>query len=219
MGVFARISDIINANLNAILDKAENPDKMIRLIVAEMEDTLTEIKASAAEVVADRIRVERDLGRCTDKAADWNSKAELAVRKGREDLAREALEQRMALTRQAESLQTRLEELNTIGQQYQTDIGRIEEKLRLAYERQRALIASHKSLVNRHAVEERIYKVNTASAFARFDRYESRLDRLQAETEILADSNRSLEQHFAELEQDSSLDLELAALQEKVAAS
>jgi phage shock protein A len=95
MGIFSRLSEIINSNINAMLDKAENPEKMVKLMIHEMEDTLTEIKSAAAEVVADRIRLTRLVSAENKRKLDWESKAQLAMSKGREDLAREALEQKL----------------------------------------------------------------------------------------------------------------------------
>lgn len=217
MGIFSRMSDIVNANLNAMLDKAEHPEKMVKLMICEMEDTLTELKATAASVVADRVRHERELSACVARTKDWSAKAELAMQKSREDLAREALEQKLALEQRRVQLESRLAELTAISSQYQDDLARLEEKLRTAKARQRVMIANHKSLLTRRQVEEQIYKVNTSGAFARFDNYESKMDRLHGENEILAQSNRTLEERFVDLEVSGRVDDELAELRERVA--
>ncbi len=219
MGVISRISDIVNANVNAVLDRAEDPEKMVRLIIAEMEDTLIEIKSSSAEVVADRVRIERELSHSQRQFEQWNRKAELALSKGHEDLAKEALAQGLSCRERSDALQQRLTELQAIASQYLDDIGRLEDKLRLAQQRQRLMVAKHVSLLNRKKVEERIYKVNTTGALARFERYEGRMDRLHAETEILAQSNQTLDQKFRSLEHEGELQREFEALQEKVAAT
>jgi len=185
MGIFSRLSEIVNSNINAMLDKAEDPEKMVRLMIHEMEDTLTEVKSAAAEVVADKLRLTRAVKGEKDRAADWDRKAQLAVEKGREELARSAVEQKLACDNKIANLEKRLGEVEVLVGQYQEDIGRLENKLANARSRQRTLIASHKSAVNRKRVEEKIYKVNTTGAFARFEHYEKRIDRYNAEAEVI----------------------------------
>lgn len=219
MGIFSRITEIVNSNINAMLDKAEDPEKMVKLMINEMEDTLTEVKSAAAEVVADKIRLTRVVKAETDRAAEWEGRAQLAVEKGREDLAREALEQKMASENKAGQYQTRLTEVEALVKQYQGDIARLEEKLTSARNRQRTLIASHHSAVNRRRVEEKIYKLNTSGAFAKFENYENRIDRFNAEAEVLHTSNTSLEQKFEDLAQGKSVDDELAKLKAKMAGA
>lgn len=122
MGIFSRITEIVNSNINAMLDKAEDPEKMVKLMIYEMEDTLTEVKSAAAEVVADRIRLNRVLDAERKRQTDWGAKATLAVEKGREDLAREALEQRMASDRKISQHEARLAEVEGLVKQYHDDI-------------------------------------------------------------------------------------------------
>lgn len=209
MGIFSRISEIVNSNINAMLDKAENPEKMVKLMITEMEDTLIEIKSSAAEVVAERIRIERAAKRQRAKANEWEAKAALAVTKNREDLAREAVEQKLNYEAQAVSLESKQEELEKLVSQYQTDVARLEDKMASAKRRQKLLIASHNSAVNRKRVEEQIYQVNTSGAFARFDQYEQKIDRFNAEAEVYQVSNDSLEKKFQELENENVVNKEL----------
>lgn len=215
MGIFSRISEIVNSNINAMLDKAENPEKMVKLMITEMEDTLIEIKSAAAEVVAERIRVERAAKQQRDKVTEWENKAGLALQKGREDLAREAVEQKLDYQSQAESLEAKQAELEKMVAQYQDDVARLEEKLDSAKRRQRVLIASHKSASNRRRVEEQIYQVNTSGAFARFDQYEQKIDRFKAEAEIYQVSNDSLEKKFKDLENENVVEKELERIKAK----
>jgi len=219
MGIFSRITEIVNSNINAMLDKAEDPEKMVKLMINEMEDTLTEVKSAAAEVVADKIRLTRVVKAESNRAAEWEGRAQLAVEKGREDLAREAIEQKMASDNKAAQYQTRLAEVEALVKQYQGDIARLEEKLNSARNRQRTLIASHQSAVNRRRVEEKIYKLNTSGAFAKFENYESRIDRFNAEAEVFHTSNNTLEQKFNDLAQDKSVEDELSRLKAKMAGS
>lgn len=216
MGIFSRITEIINSNVNAMLDKAEDPEKMVKLMIHEMEDTLTEVKSAAAEVVADKIRLNRAVAAETKKKNDWEDRAALALEKGREDLAREAVEQRMECEKRLAHLDGRVAEVEGLVKQYQQDIARLEEKLGSARNRQRALIANHQSAVNRRRVEEKIYRLNTTGAFAKFENYENRIDRFNAEAEIMQTSNTSLEQQFHELAHGKEVDDELAKLKAKL---
>jgi len=217
MGIFSRLTDIINSNVNAILDQAEDPEKMVRLMIAEMEDALTEVKSSAAEVVAERIRLERQRELLIAKSGDWAEKAELALQKGREDLAKAALEQKLVAENETGTLSDRLNQIGGIVDDYQVDIGRLEEKLQSARSRQRLLVANHKRVRNRKMIENQIYKVNTSGAFGRFERYENRMDRMEAEAEVIAASNQGLEQEFRDMAQDNQVDAELKALKDKLA--
>ena len=216
MGIFSRITDIVNANINSMLDKAENPEKMVKLMIHEMEDTLTEVKSAAAEVVADQLRLKRNLDHEQKRRDDWESKATLAVEKGREDLAKEALEQKLDYDKRVEGIEKRLHEVQEIVKQYQLDITRLEEKLASARARQRSLITSHTSAMNRRKVEEKIYKLNTTGAFAKFENYEQRIDRFQAEAEVIQQSNRTLEDKFRDLQDDRDVEDELAKLKAKM---
>lgn len=218
MGIFSRITEIVNANINAMLDKAEDPEKMVKLMIHEMEDTLTEVKSAAAEVVADRLRLNRSIETQTRKANEWDSRAALALDRGREDLAREAVEQRMLCTKQIEALNSRLAEVEGLVTQYQGDISRLEEKLSSARTRQRSLIANHQSAMNRRLVEEKIHRLNTSGAFARFEQFENRIDRWNAEAEVMQRSNTNLEQKFIDLKHGTEVDAELAKLKAKLNA-
>lgn len=216
MGIFSRLSEIINSNINAMLDRAENPEKMVKLMIHEMEDTLTEVKSAAAEVVADRIRLTRLVTAEKTRKDDWEAKAQLALQKGREDLAREALEQKLESEKKEEVLQKRLGEVEDLVKQYQTDISRLEEKMANARNRQKMLIANHQSAVNRKKVEEKIYRLNTTGAFAKFENYENKIDRFNAEAEVSQLSNNALEKKFLDLEHSEEVDAELKRLKDSL---
>lgn len=216
MGMFSRFTEIINANINSMLEKAEDPEKMIKLMIFEMEDTLTEAKSAAAEVVADKLRVSRVVKSERGRRNEWEDRAELALSKGREELAREAIEQKMDCERKLESAETRLEEIEGLVTQYQSDISRLEEKLQNARTRQRALIASHNSAATRKRLEEKIYRLNTSGAFAKFEQYENRIDRWRAEAEVMRHSNNSLESKFRKLEHGKDVDSELQKLKDRI---
>lgn len=218
MGIFSRITEIVNSNINAMLDKAEDPEKMVKLMINEMEDTLTEVKSAAAEVVADKIRLNRNRTAESKRRDEWEARASLALEKGREDLAREAVEQRLESDKRLAAIDKRLAEVDGLVAQYQGDINRLEEKLAGARHRQRSLIANHQSAVNRRRVEEKIYRLNTSGAFAKFENFENRIDRFQAEAQLLNRANTTLEQKFHDLEHGKEVDAELAALKAKLAA-
>lgn len=217
MGIFSRITEIVNANINAMLDKAEDPQKMVKLMIHEMEDTLTEVKSAAAEVVADKLRLTRLLKNESERAKQWAAKAQLALEKGREDLAREALEQKVDAEKKMAHYHERLGEIEGLVAQYQGDITRLEEKLAGARARQQTLIASHRSAMNRRKVEDRIHRVNTSGAFARFEQYENRIDRWNAEADVMQHSNKTLDDKFSEMMHGNAVDDELAALKAKLA--
>lgn len=217
MGIFSRITEIVNSNINAMLDKAEEPEKMVKLMINEMEDTLTEVKSAAAEVVADKIRLTRIRATDGQRRDEWAKRATLALAKGRDDLAREAIEQKMECEKRLIHADTRIVEVESLVNQYQGDISRLEEKLVNARNRQRSFVTNHKSAVNRRKVEEKIYQVNSSGAFAKFENFESRIDRFNAESEVLHHANASLDQKFIDLEHGKEIDDELAKLKAKLA--
>jgi len=215
MGIFSRIGEIVNANINSMLDKAEDPAKMVKLMIHEMEDTLMEIKSSAAEVIADQKRLQRKIRHEVERRDDWADKAELALSKEREDLARQALEQKLLSVERLEAMRLRIKEIEGVADQYREDIGRLEEKLQNAKARQRALMAAQKKAETRKKVEEKIYQANSQGAFHRFEDYESRLARMEADAEILGHSNDTLEKKFRDLEHEQAVEKELEALKKQ----
>jgi len=216
MGIFSRLGEIINANISTMLEKAENPEKMIRLMIHEMEDTLTEVKSSAAEVIAERIRIERRLKTVRKNRDEWEQRAELALSKDRDDLAREALERKLLYENQTGQVELRLAEAEETVRQYQEDIARLEEKLKSAHTRQQELIAGMKLARQRKQVEDRLHQANNVGAFERFEAYTTRLDRMEAELEVSKTGNKdSLEDRFRELERSGDVETELASLKKK----
>ena len=215
MGIFSRLGEIINANISSMLERAEDPEKMIRLMIHEMEDTLTEIKSSAAEVIAERIRLERGLGELKKCASEWETRAELAITKDREDLAREAIERKLYYEAETGRLGERLKEADELVKQYQEDIAHLEEKLAGAHRRQKELAEKMKHARTRKKAEERIYQINTTGAFARFEQVNQRIDRIEAEHELARSRRPDLEDEFRELAQETDVDKELARLKKK----
>lgn len=218
MGIFTRFKDIINSNINAMLEKAEDPEKLIKLMIMEMEDTLVEVKANAAGVMASRKKVDRQLVGFRTKAEDWAAKAQLAVDKGREDLAREALMEKRRCYDRAEELERELAELDLLVAQYKDDIQALEDKLVEAREKHRVLVQRAIHANGRKKLQRQVRRADSADTIARFEALEMRIDRAEAEAELVNYGRKpSLEQQFAVLEQDEDIERELAALKSKKA--
>jgi len=217
MGIFSRMRDIINANINAMLEKAEDPEKLIKLMIQEMEDTLVEVKASCAGVMAARKRVERELEGALSARDRWDDNARLAISKDRDDLAREALLEKRRNQQRAESLERELTEHDALVAQYQDDIMQLEEKLASVREKQRILVQRHIHARKKLRAEHEIRRVETTDAFARFEMFENRIDRLEAEADLVNVARKpSLEEEFARLEGDDEVEEELRALKADV---
>lgn len=213
MNVFSRFRDIINSNMNAMLDRAEDPEKMIRLMIQEMEDTLVEIKASCAGAIAGRKKVERQLDEARHRAEAWGSKAELAINKGREDLAREALVEKKSRQERADLLEDEAQQYQDLVGQYQQDIVQLEGKLGTAREKQRILYQRHVHAQRKRRAQEEIRRVESSDAFIRFEQFENRIERMEAEADLVnAHRKTSLEDEISNLEHDEEIEKELEAL-------
>jgi phage shock protein A len=218
MGIFTRLTDIVNSNLNHILDKAEDPAKMIRLMVQEMEDTLVEVRSNAARVIADRKELERHLVRLEEAQADWYNKAELAVTKKREDLASSALVERSKLAEMATSLEGDRVPLEDALKKYETDILNLENKIKEAKAKKRSLVEREKSAVSQLKVRRNLYDNKIEDIMSRFDGVEKRVE----DTESLVEASemgraKSLNEEFADLEAQEKVAGELEELKAKVA--
>lgn len=215
MSIFTRVRDIISSNINAMLDKAEDPEKMVKMIIREMEDTLVEVKASCAGAMATKKKIQRDLDEVQKRAEDWGAKAQLAVDKGREDLAREALLEKRRHADRVDSLKKEQEQCDTLVDQYKHDIVQLEDKLAGAREKQRVLVQRHIRAQRHRATEEKIRKVDTADAMARFENFEHRIDRMEAEGDLVNHGRKpTLDDEFAKLGTDEDIEKELQALKQ-----
>jgi phage shock protein A len=215
MGIFTRFRDIINSNINAMLDKAEDPEKLIRLMIQEMEDTLVEIRASCADVMATKKRVQRAEEESHIRAREWGDRAQLAVNKGREDLAREALLEKRRYYERAEALKREASQADSLIEQYQADIVQLEDKLRAASEKQRMLVQRHAHARKKKRAQMDIRRVETTDAFIRFEQFENRIERMEAEADLVNFGRKpSLEEEFAGLETDEEIEKELQGLKE-----
>ncbi len=218
MGIFSRLSDIINSNVNSILDHAEDPQKIIRLIVQEMEETLVEVRTTAARMIAERKEADRRLQRVREAQADWDRKAELALRKGREDLSRAALMEKAKLAEVADALAEESAALAAALAQGEEDIGKLEAKLRDAKARQKAMLAREETANNRLRTRRTLHDPRLADAFTRFEHVERRIDRLEGEVESYdLGSKKTLSQEIADLEADAAIEAELDALKARLA--
>ena len=185
MGIFTRFRDIVSANLNAMLDRAEDPEKLIRLMIREMEDTLVELKASCAGVMANSRKIQRQLSEIRSRVRHWEERAEVAVNKGRDDLAREALVEKRRYTERADGLDRESMECDALIEQYQDDIRQLEQKLQSAREKQRVLVQRHIHANKRREAQEEIRRMDTSEAFMKFEQLENRIERMEAEADLV----------------------------------
>lgn len=225
MSIFSRLGDIINSNLNSMLDRAEDPEKMIRLVIQEMEDTLVEVRSAAAKTIADQKDAKRKLKKLEDAQREWERKAELALSKGREDLARGALMEKTKLTEMAAQLEEDLGQLDEALARHEDDVVKLESKLREARTKKATMQARHKTASNQLRVKRNLYDTRIDEAFERFDKMDARLDRIEGEAEALDlgrgpdGKGRTLSDEFAELEAEEGIEKELQALKAKLKGS
>lgn len=213
MGIFTRFRDIISSNINAMLDKAEDPEKLIRLMIREMEDTLIEIKASCAGVMASTKRVQRQLDAVRFREENWKDKAELAVNKGRDDLAREALIEKRRYSNRADALEKELMEFNALVEQYQDDMRQLEDKLGSARERQRVLVQRHIHANGKKRAQEEIRRMDNSDAILKFEEFENRIERMEAEADLVNFGRKpELEAEFDDLLFDEEIEKQLQNL-------
>jgi len=216
MGIFSRFTDIINSNINSILDKAEDPAKMVRLIIQEMEDTLVEVRSSSARTLADKKDLVRQIERFEKEATGWQAKAELALSKNREDLARGALLEKKKCTDSATSLNTELSHIEDHITKLQEDISQLQDKLSDAKARQKAILIREKTAQSRLKVKKNINTNKVNDALGRFDQYERKIDDIESQIESYDIGSKSLSDEISELETDDSIDSELAQLKAKL---
>lgn len=213
MGIFTRVRDIISSNLNTMLEKAEDPEKMVKLMIREMEDTLVEIKASCAGAMATKKKIQRESEDIGDRADAWANKAQMAVDKGREDLAREALLEKRRHTDRAASLKEELADCDGLVAQYQTDIQQLEDKIASAREKQRMLVQRHVRATGKMRTERNVRRLDSTDAMARFNTFEERIERMESDAELVNFGRKpSLDEEFRRLEDDDDIEAELKAL-------
>ena len=220
MGIFSRFSDIVNANINAVLEKAEDPEKIIRLMIQEMEDTLVEIRSAAAKCIADRKELGRHIEHLDREQSQWAERAELAVRREREDLARSALSEKQAIGDRVEQMTLELESLDGQLEKFNSDITQLQGKLDDAKTRQRSIVIRHKTASSQLSARKHIHDDRIDEMLFRFENAEQRIDRVESEAEAInLGRGKNLADEIADLEQDDRVEAELADLKSKVVDS
>ena len=218
MGIFTRFSDIVNSNINAILDKAEDPEKIVRLMIQEMEDTLVEVRSAAARSIADKKDLNRKLTALERDQDEWDSKAELALRKGREDLAKAALVEKSRATAAAEAVKADYQAVDEGLAKLNEDISRLEAKLQDAKARQKSLLARHKTANGRLAARRKIHENKIDDAMVRFEQYTRRIDDVEGRVEAYdMGLPKDLNHEIAGLAAEESIEKDFDALKKRVA--
>ena len=219
MGMFTRMSDIIQANINAILDKAEDPAKVIKLLIQEMEETLVELRSVAATNLAEKKQVQRQADKLQQQINAWQAKATLAVEKDREDLARAALGEKHLSQQKLSALADEQNAVEESLSKLQADMGKLQDKLVEARAKQKSLIVRERSVAVRMTVKNRVHSVKIDDAIMRFEQYERRIDDLESQVDAydLVNESQGLHAQFNQLEAESQIEQELEALRKKVA--
>ena len=219
MGIFSRTRDIFAANMTELLDRAEDPARMIRMIILEMEETLVEVRASAARSIADGKEMRRALRRLDELQASWTEKAELALSKDREDLAKAALIERQKAADMAAGLRDEIRQIDETLKAYEVDIAKLQGKLREARARQNSIATRIESAVTRARAREVMHGGRTEDAFSKFEVLERRADFAEGRADALGMTGpKSLEEEIAELKASEKVDAELEAMKAALAA-
>ena len=217
MSIFTRLSDIVNSNISALLDKAENPEKMIRMVIQEMEETLVEVRSGTAKVIADKKTLKRRVDTLRKQAQDWEQKAELAVSKGREDLAKAALVERSAINASIAITEQDLAKLDETLDKLSSEIELLQAKLNDARARQKTILLRTKATENRVNINVKLKSEAIDSALDKFEYFERKIDQMEGQLETGHVETRGLQSEFDELERQEQIDAELAALKAKMA--
>lgn len=215
MGIFSRLSDIINSNLNSLLDRAEDPEKMIRLIIQEMEETLVEVRSSSARVIADKKDAYRRLDRLRTEAGDWEAKARLALEKGREDLARAALAEQQAIDQEVAVVEKEFTALDDHLAHLSEEISQLQAKLNDAKSKQKALLMRQKTVTTRLKTRGQLSREQLSDAFEKFEHYERKMDNLESQLEaddLGRDPKSNLKQEIDSLVKDDAVNEALERL-------
>ena len=216
MSIFSRLSDIINSNISALLDKAENPEKMIRMVIQEMEETLVEVRSGTAKVIAEKKTLMRRAEQLKKQANDWEAKAELALSKGRDDLAKAALLEKSNLNSSVEITEKDLEKLDLTLDKLSSEIEQLQAKLNDARARQKTIVMRTKATESRLDVNRHLNSYTIDNAMDKFEYYEKKIDMMEGQMDSSLAEKRGLQSEFDELEKEESIDRELEALKNKL---
>ena len=217
MSIFSRMGDIINSNLNAMVDRAEDPEKITRLIIQEMEDTLVEVRSAAARAMADRKEIDRDMKALTKARDDWAAKAELAIEKGREDLARGALVAKSRAETEIGLREKAMEAADEAIEKRNGDLDKLQKKLEEAKAKHRALLMRQETAEGRIRVREAIYDGKFDDAMTRYANVERKVEEMEAYADTIGPRGKTLSQQFEELEAEERVEKELAELRKRMA--
>lgn len=216
MGIFRRGKDIINSNISAMLDKAEDPEKMIKLMMQELEDTLIDLKSSIASKMASRTKSQKDISLLEGRVKRWTERSEMAVEKGRDDLAKEALIEKKRATDDLEAVQRDIAHLSQIIEESKANILTLEEKLQTVLQKHKILIQRAIHAKERKEVNTSIRHATGAEAMVRFDEFENRIERMEAEADMTSAGNSNLESEFSKMEAEKDIDAELETLKKSM---
>lgn len=217
MSIFSRLSDVINSNIHAMLDKAEDPEKMVRLIIQEMEDTMVEVRSTAVRSLARRKEVARAIERLELDAEDWSRKAELAVTKNRDDLARAALSARERAVERMDAMRRELQNIDGEIAKLEDDIGKLQAQLNDARRRQKSILVRREAVSSRLKVKQQLADRKVFDATVKFEQYQNRIDQMEAEVEAHdLGGPPTLDDEFAALELDDRVEAELKRLRERI---
>ncbi len=219
MSIFSRLTDIVQSNLNALLDRAEEPEKLIRLIIQEMEDTLVEVRSSTVKIIAEKKEIERRVADLHRERDEWDRKAELALTRDREDLAKGCLLAKSKIAEEADTLTEQLIHVEAALAKANDDIGRLQAKLTDAKNREKALTARAQTAANRVKLRNSLHDERINDALSRFEQVERNLDEMEGRVESYdLGRSKSLVEEMAELEATHKVEGELAALKARIAA-
>ncbi len=221
MGIFSRFSDIVQANLNAMLDRAEDPEKMIRMMITEMEETLIEVRTASARIIADRKTAARHLQRVQTEADEWERRAKLALSKNREDLARAALAEKQAIADETISIESELTQLDEHLNKLDQEIGQLQTKLNDAKAKEKALKMRHQATTARMKTKRQSERAKVEDAFAKFEHFEQKMDHFEGELDAMdlgQETQKDLKQQFVDLENDDKIAEQLEQLKKDVQA-
>lgn len=218
MGIFSRFTDIINSNITALLDQAEDPKKMIRLIIQEMEETLVEVRSSCARIIADKKETARRAQRLEEEALEWEKKARLAISKGREDLARAAISEKNAVVEEAALVKSELESLDAHLETLNEEVSQLQVKLDDARAKQKTLLLRANTAKSRYQMKRQMYKGTVDDAFTKFESFERRMDELEGQVESMDMGRKGggLADEIDQLAEDDKINEELERIKKEM---